>query len=95
VIGNFGHKEAIDYMVATLNWPPEIATAEVERYIVWPGQATSYKIGELTILRLRNEAQEALGDQFDIAAFHTLILENGDVPLEILEQIVEEWISGQ
>lgn len=88
-------QEAIDYMVATLNWPLENATAEVERYIVWPGQATSYKIGELTILRLRNEAQEALGDQFDIAAFHTLILQNGDVPLTVLEQIVEEWVSGQ
>lgn len=88
-------QEAIDYMVANLNWPLETITAEVERYIVWPGQATSYKIGELTILRLRNEAQEALGDEFDIAAFHTLILQNGDVPLAILEQIVVQWISDQ
>lgn len=88
-------QEAIDYMVANLNWPLENVTAEVERYIVWPGQATSYKIGELTILRLRNEAQEALGDEFDIAAFHTLILQNGDVPLAILEQIVAQWISDQ
>ena len=88
-------QEAIDYMVENLNWSPESVTAEVERYIVWPGQATSYKIGELTILRLRDEAQAALGDQFDIAAFHTLILQNGDVPLGILEQIVDQWISEQ
>ena len=88
-------QEAIDYMVDTLNWSPESVTAEVERYIVWPGQATSYKIGELTILRLRDEAQEALGEQFDIATFHTLILQNGDVPLAILEQIIEQWIESQ
>ena len=47
--------------------------SEVDRYIVWPGQATGYKIGELTILRLRDEAQTALGDQFDLAEFHTVI----------------------
>ena len=88
-------QEAIDYMVQTLNWSPDNVTAEVERYIVWPGQATSYKIGELTILRLRNEAQAALGDEFDIAEFHTLILRNGDVPLGILEQIIEQWVSSQ
>ena len=88
-------QEAINYMVQNLNWSPDIVTAEVERYIVWPGQATSYKVGELTILRLRDEAQAALGDQFDIAEFHTLILQNGDVPLGILEQIVGQWTSGQ
>ncbi len=88
-------QEAIDTMSSTLGWSANNVTAEVERYIVWPGQATSYKIGELTILRLREEARQALGDSFDIAEFHTVILQNGDVPLEILEEIVHEWIEEQ
>ncbi|KAA3658323.1 MAG: DUF885 domain-containing protein [Chloroflexi bacterium] len=88
-------QEAIDYMSNTLGWSKNGVAAEVERYIVWPGQATSYKIGELTILRLRDEAQQTLGDNFDIAEFHTVILQNGDVPLEILEEIVREWIKEQ
>ena len=86
-------QEAIDYMSSTLGWGVNGVTSEVERYIVWPGQATSYKIGELTMFRLRDEAQQALGGNFDIAEFHTVILQNGDVPLEILEDIVHEWIE--
>jgi uncharacterized protein (DUF885 family) len=86
-------QDAIKYMSDTLGWDEASVTAEVERYIVWPGQAASYKIGELTILRLREEARTSLGDAFVIAEFHTIILQNGDVPLEILEQIVNTWLK--
>ena len=66
---------------------------EVTRYISWPGQALGYKIGELTILGLREEAREALGNDFDIREFHDLILAEGAMPLSLLEERVRTWIS--
>jgi uncharacterized protein (DUF885 family)/ABC-type dipeptide/oligopeptide/nickel transport system permease component len=66
---------------------------EVYRYIVWPGQATGYKVGMVRILELRQRAMDELGDQFDIKEFHRVILENGSLPLEILERVVQEYID--
>ena len=68
---------------------------EVERYISWPGQALSYKIGELKILELRKRAQDALGENFDIRKFHDAVLENGGIPLDILEAKIEKFIFAQ
>jgi len=68
---------------------------EVERYISWPGQALSYKIGELKILELRKRTQDALGDHFDIRKFHDAVLKNGGVPLDILEAKIEAFIFEQ
>jgi uncharacterized protein (DUF885 family) len=65
----------------------------VERHIVMPSQATAYKIGQLKILELRERAKEALGDKFDIRAFHEVILINGSVPLDILEELVDKWVA--
>jgi uncharacterized protein (DUF885 family) len=68
---------------------------EVDRYIVWPGQALAYKIGQLEILRLRAEARERLGPAFDIKAFHDAVLGSGAVSLTTLRQIVETWIAAR
>jgi uncharacterized protein (DUF885 family) len=69
------------------------AAAEVERYAAYPGQALSYKIGELQILALRNRAQDRLGSRFDIKAFHDQILAGGSMPLQILQEKVERWLA--
>jgi uncharacterized protein (DUF885 family) len=72
----------------------EQARAEVERYVAIPGQALSYKLGELKIRELRRRAEAALGDKFDLKAFHDQILLGGSMPLTILEQGVDRWISA-
>jgi len=68
-------------------------TTEVDRYISWPGQALSYYLGELKILELRHKAEKALGEKFDIRAFHDAILETGSVPLPVLEQRIDRFIA--
>ena len=86
-------EEAMTYMKNTTGMSDTEVRVEIERYIVWPGQATSYKMGMLKILELRAKAQDALGDKFDIKKFHTIVLDQGIVPLFILEDIINEWIK--
>lgn len=69
--------------------------SEVQRYLVWPGQATAYKVGMLKILKLREEAKAELGDKFDIRGFHDTVLGGGALPLDILERRVDEWVAEQ
>jgi uncharacterized protein (DUF885 family) len=86
-------EEAMAYMKRTTGMSDTEVRVEIERYIVWPGQATSYKMGMLKILELRQKAQDALGEKFDIRKFHTVVLDQGIVPLFILEDIIDEWIA--
>jgi uncharacterized protein (DUF885 family) len=71
------------------------AVAETERYMAIPGQALAYKIGELKILELRAKAQQALGERFDIRAFHAEMLRHGSLPLDVLEERIGAWIEAQ
>jgi uncharacterized protein (DUF885 family) len=68
-------------------------TTEIERYIVWPGQACAYKIGMMKILELRERAKNKLGNQFELKEFHNVVLKNGAVPLDILDEIIEDYIN--
>jgi uncharacterized protein (DUF885 family) len=86
--------QAIEYMAQRTTMPREEIVSEVDRYIVWPGQATAYMLGMLEIQRLRDHAQRELGSRFDIKAFHDRILEDGSVPLPTLRAKIDRWIAA-
>ncbi|WP_438862981.1 DUF885 domain-containing protein [Neptunicella sp.] len=89
----WSREKAIDYLAAnTALTMPEV-TNQIDRYITWPAQALSYKIGELKIRELRNKAEAELGEKFDVRAFHDQILKNGSLPLDLLEELTLEWIE--
>ncbi|MBN1667510.1 MAG: DUF885 domain-containing protein [Anaerolineales bacterium] len=87
-------QQAIDYMMAHVGQAEESIISEVERYIVMPGQACAYKVGEIKIVNLRAKAMAALGEHFDMRQFHNVLLGNGAMPLDLLEQRVEAYIAG-
>jgi len=87
-------EQAIAYLVDTLGWSEPRARNQIERYMVWPAQALSYKIGALKILELRARAQQALGDKFSYQKFHEVVIGDGTLPLPILEQRVDRWIAA-
>jgi len=91
----WSREKAIEYMLSKTGMTEAEVTREIERYVVWPGQATAYKVGQLYMLRLRAMAEEQLGEAFDIREFHEMILLNGAMPLEILEESVISWIDSQ
>jgi len=86
-------EQAIDYFIANGLLSRRDATKEVERYFNNPGQATAYMIGRLKIIELRDRARDMLRDRFDIRDFHAVVLENGAVPLDVLEELVDAWIA--
>ncbi|WP_106650038.1 DUF885 domain-containing protein [Shewanella sp. Pdp11] len=88
-------EQAIDYMKKNTGMSDRDVTAEIERYIVMPGQATAYKVGMMKILELREKAKLALGDKFDLRDFHDVVLKNGAVPLDILETLVDRYIADK
>jgi uncharacterized protein (DUF885 family) len=91
----WSRQQAIDFMASNTALSMHNVTTEIDRYISWPGQALSYKIGELTIKRLRAKAEAALGTDFDIRAFHDAVLENGSIPMSVLEQMIDQFIAQQ
>ncbi len=91
----WSREQAIDYMVSKTGMTDAEVTREIERYSVWPGQATSYKTGQMAILQLRDYAEAELGDDFDLREFHETILLNGGMPLGILKDVVEAWVEEQ
>jgi uncharacterized protein (DUF885 family) len=88
-------EQAIAYVRETEGRDEDSARRAIERYMAWPGQALSYKVGELKILELRQRARTALGDRFDIRGFHTQVLGEGVMPLRMLEARVDRWIAAQ
>ncbi len=90
---NWSRERAVDYFVATLGEQRSTAITEVERYCVWPGQACSYMVGKLTWLRLRDQAKKALGPKFDIHKFHDAGLLSGALPLDVLNEVIANYIQ--
>ena len=86
-------EQAIEYSMKHEARTEASIISEIERYMSWPGQALSYKIGQLKIIELREKAEKELGDQFDIKEFHNEILESGCIPLMLLEDKMDGWIN--
>jgi prolyl oligopeptidase len=88
-------QDAINYFLDNSAKTKQDVMNEVDRYINWPGQALAYKIGQLKILELRAKAESALGDSFDIKDFHHEVLKRGALPLDILEEYINQWIDEE
>jgi len=91
----WSRQQAIDFFKENAPKAEQDITVEVDRYIVWPGQALAYKIGQLKIRELRDSAASALGSKFDVRAFHDAVLENGALPLDLLEARIREWVAAR
>jgi uncharacterized protein (DUF885 family) len=91
----WSRRQAIDYFLENAARPEADVIVEVDRYIVWPGQALAYKIDQLKISELRETAARELGDRFDLRAFHDEMLRHGALPPDVLEARIREWIAGR
>ncbi|RZK96651.1 MAG: DUF885 family protein, partial [Hymenobacter sp.] len=88
-------EQAIEYMLANEATTEQAATAEIERYMAWPGQALAYKTGQLKIRELRTRYEKQLGPKFSLKAFHDELLLDGAMPLAVLEQRMDAWAARQ
>jgi uncharacterized protein (DUF885 family) len=91
----WSRQQAIDFFRANSAKTDQDITVEVDRYIVWPGQALGYKIGQLKIRELRTRAERELGPRFDIRTFHDAVLGQGAMPLDLLEARIRAWVVQQ
>ncbi|WP_295686195.1 DUF885 family protein, partial [uncultured Nevskia sp.] len=89
----WSREQALAYMIDKTGLGEAYATAEIERYLVWPGQALGYKLGMLKILELRERAKTELGDKFDLKEFHKVVLGSGSLPLPVLDAVVTKWLA--
>jgi uncharacterized protein (DUF885 family) len=92
---NWTREQAIQFFKDNTGKTDQDITVEVDRYIVWPGQALAYKLGQLKISGLRAEAERRLGAKFNIRTFHDAVLEQGAVPLSFLEPHIKTWVEVQ
>ena len=90
----WSRQQAIDHMVTQAGQQPDYAASEVDRYISWPAQALAYMIGELKLIELRERARARLGERFDVRQFHRVVLDQGAVPLPLLEAAVDGWLAS-
>ena len=91
----WSREQAIEYMITKTGMTTEEVTREIERYVVWPGQATAYKTGQLALLAMREEAELELGERFDLREFHEAVLMNGAMPLDILKDNLSSWAASK
>jgi uncharacterized protein (DUF885 family) len=94
-VKGWSRQKAINFMLKNTALSEHNVITEIDRYISWPAQALSYKIGELTIKKLRKQAESELGEKFDLRAFHHAVLEHGSVPLSVLEENIQRFIQQQ
>jgi len=92
---HWNRQQMVDYFHEHSSMDETTIQTEVDRYIGWPGQALAYKIGQMKILELRDRAKKALGDKFDLRAFHDQVLGSGALPLDVLSERIDAWIAGQ
>jgi uncharacterized protein (DUF885 family) len=88
-------QQAIDYLKQNTSNSEADCTDSINRYIVMPSQATAYKIGMIKILELREKAKKELGNKFDIRQFHEVVLTNGAIPLDVLQELVDRWVKSK
>ncbi|MEM1263110.1 MAG: DUF885 domain-containing protein [Pseudomonadota bacterium] len=91
----WSREQAIDYLLETTPNPQGDVVNAIERYLVYPGQATAYKVGMIRIMQLRREAQSALGEQFDVRRFHDAVLANGPIPMTVLDEEIRRFIAAE
>jgi uncharacterized protein (DUF885 family) len=91
----WSRQQVLDYMYANSATKEARAVSEAERYMAIPGQALAYKIGQLKISELRRRAERELGEDFDLKAFHAHVLENGELPLQVLDDSVDRWLEAE
>jgi uncharacterized protein (DUF885 family) len=91
----WSREQAIQFFKDNTGKTDQDITVEVDRYLVWPGQALAYKLGQLKIRQLRTAAETQLGANFNVRQFHDAVLENGALPLSILEQHVQQWLAAE
>jgi uncharacterized protein (DUF885 family) len=91
----WSRERALEYAVEHIPMPPEFLAAEIDRYVVMPGQALAYLTGKLEIIRLRDEARDRLGPAFSLPAFHAAVLDHGSLPMPTLSRSIADWLDRQ